>query len=94
MLRLAKGILHDKWLIAAIILGVAVSALAFLYTLQLQQIPAPLYGGDLYYQLGSIYHFYQNGPIAWLDSSSMPGTMRLPAALLRSGDGFRKALLA
>jgi len=71
----AKELLHDRYFLAAVAIGALFSLLVFGYVSQMKQIPAPLYGGDLYYQLGSIYHFYQNGPVAWLDSSSMPGTM-------------------
>ena len=71
----AKEILHDRYFLLAVAAGILFSFLVFGYVSQMKQIPSPLYGGDSYYQLGSIYHFYQNGPVEWLDSSSIPGTM-------------------
>jgi hypothetical protein len=39
----------------------------------LEGIPAPIYGGDAYHQLGSVYHVSQSGPVDWFSSSSFRG---------------------
>jgi len=37
------------------------------------QLPSPLFGGDLYYQQGSVYHISQTGPREWFQSSNFGG---------------------
>ena len=63
-----------------------------LYFQPLISMPSPIYGGDLYYQMGNIYHFMQGGN--FIDSSSLsdalptylPGYSYLVAYIANSFD--------
>ena len=59
----------------AIIVGI--SLIYSLITINLisgfRQLPSPLFGGDYYYQLGSIYHTYYSEIADWFKSSSFLG---------------------
>jgi hypothetical protein len=40
-----------------------------------KQLPSPVYGGDYYYQLGSVYHIINSPPGDWFKSSSIIGNL-------------------
>ena len=55
--------------------------LNYLIIAPLKQLPSPLYGGDYYYQLGSIYHISQSSFFDWFKSSNILGALPLSMPL-------------
>ncbi len=75
MINLKKKIKENIGIPELILLGIII-----LYVIlqanslnDFKQLPSPLFGGDFYYQLGSVYHVTEGGNI--LDSSSILGTI-------------------
>jgi hypothetical protein len=73
IISLFKNASMEKKLFALVI-AVYLAASIFLIS-ALKQVPGPLYGGDLYYQLGSIYHVANNAPSMWFKSSNVNGSL-------------------
>ncbi len=61
----------DKGIIAIVILSLVYTYITLNVISEFKQLPSPVYGGDYYYQLGGVYHLYENPITSWFTSSNM-----------------------
>lgn len=65
-----RVIKRHEWKIILLIL-IAYVITEYAYVSPFEQLPSPLFGGDYYYQLGSIYHISQTGPLEWFQNANL-----------------------
>jgi len=61
---------RHEWKIISILV-IAYIITQSLFVSQFKQLPSPLYGGDYYYQLGSVYHISETGPLDWFKNANL-----------------------
>lgn len=66
-------------LVAVLIMGLFFSFITHNLVSEFKSMPSPLFGGDLYFQLGCIHHMYESSFLDWFKSANMLG--QLPAYL-------------
>ncbi len=59
--------------IALFVIFIVYAAIIFNLIKDFKQLPSPIFGGDYYYQLGSVYHILNSPPGDWFKSSNILG---------------------
>ncbi len=69
----------NLYLAAILIVGLVYSLILSGLISNFQALPSPIFGGDYYFQLGTVYHMYESSFLDWFKSANMLG--ELPAYL-------------